>query len=1027
MLTALVGFSVRHRGIVLALAAAALLYSITGLARARYDVFPEFAPARVAVQTEAPGFVPEQVEVLVTKPLEDAINGVTGIASIRSQSIQGLSVITAVFDEGTDIFRARQAVAERISEVGRRLPATVRAPVLSPLTSSTGTVLVLGLTSTTRTLRDQRTFADWTLRPALLAVPGVGRVSVWGGEVRQLQILLDPARLRTYGLGIGDAVAAAREATGVRGAGVLDNANERIVVRTDGQLTSPSQLARSVVREGGGGVLRLRDLGRVAEGAEPRIGAGAVNGEPGVVVSIDAQLGANVREVARAVERVLDALRPAIAEEGLALHPDLFRPTTFIDLALHNVTNSLLVGGILVVTVLILFLGNVRTAAASLFAIPLSLLTAVSVLEALGLSINTLTLGGLAIAIGEVVDDAIIDVENIARRLRENAARSDPRPASAVALDASLEVRASVVYATFVVALVFVPVITLSGVQGAIFRPLGVAFILAILASLVVAMTVTPAMTLALLERRSEAQREARLLARMKRDYARMLYALQGHSRMLTAAVAALVLVAVAAIPFFGGTFLPDFREGHFQVHMWAVPGTSLDESLRIGRAVTHALRADPRVRSVAQRAGRAELSEDTWGTYYSELEVDLIPLHGRAAETIQTDLRARLAVFPGVNFSLQPLLTERMEEVVTGATAPIVVKLFGPDLDSLDRAARVVESMVKTVPGAADVAYSSPAVAPEVVVRLRTAALADNGVTAGAALDAVATATAGTTVAQVFEGNRATDVVVMVDPRFVHRPEDLGSIPVRSAGGRLVALSQVAEIARTVGRDAVGHDGARRLQTVTVNPAGRDVASFTTELEHRLARLRLPAGVYSEIGGTAGERRAAQGELIIRGLLVAAAILILLVLAFGDMRRLLLVLVNLPFALVGGVIAVAASGGWLSLGSLVGFVTLFGISARNSIMLISHYDHLVQFEGAVWGPETAVRGAQERLGPILMTALVTGLALLPLVIGSGDPGREIEGPLAIVIVGGLVTSTLLNLFVLPTLALKFGRFTPQA
>ena len=1026
MLSFLVRFSVHHRGVVLTLAVGVLVYSAVGLTRARYDVFPEFAPARVAVQTEAPGFVPEQVELLVTKPLEDALNGVTGIASIRSESIQGLSVITAVFDPGTDIFRARQAVAERITEVSRNLPGTVRPPVLSPLTSSTGTVLVLGITSASRSLRDQRTFADWTIKPALLAIPGVGRVAIWGGEVRQLQVLLDPARLRAYGLSVTDVVAAARQATGVRGAGVLDNTNERIVLRTDAQLASPRLLAQSVVRAGPGGVLRLGDLGRVADGAEPRIGAGGVNGGPGVVVSIDAQLGANVRDVARAVERTLEELRPAIAQEGLTLHPDLFRPTTFIDLALHNVTNSLLVGGVLVAAVLILFLGHLRTAAASLIAIPLSLFTAVGVIELLGLSINTLTLGGLAIAIGEVVDDAIIDVENIARRLRENAERGRRRTLEAVALDASLEVRSSVVYATFVVALVFVPVTALTGVQGAIFRPLAVAFILAILASLLVAMTVTPAVTLTLLGTRAEAQREPQVLVRMKRGYARMLFALQRHSRGVVVTVLVLVLVAIGMTPFFTATFLPAFREGHFQVHMWGVPGTSLDESLRMGNAVTHALRADPRVRSVAQRAGRAELSEDTWGTYYSEMEVDLEPLHGRAAETIESDLRARLASFPGMNFTLRPLLTERIEEIVTGETAPVVVKLFGHDLDSLDRAARQVESMARAIPGAADVAYTPPAVAPEVLIRFRPAAMAQFGVTAGEGLEAVSAAIAGEPVAQVFEGNRATDVVVLLDPELVRRPEDLGSIPLRSADGRLVPLSQVAAVARAVGRDAINHDGARRVQTVQMSPEGRDVTSFTDDVERRIKGLHLPSGVYSQIGGTAVERRAAEEELIVRSLLVTAAIMILLALAFGSAGRLLLVLANMPFALVGGVVAVALSGGRLSLGSLVGFVTLFGISARNSIMLVSHYDYLVGSEQAPWGPETAVRGAAERLGPILMTALVTGLALMPLVIGSGDPGREIEGPLATVIVGGLVTSTVLNLFVLPTLALQFGNFAPS-
>ena len=1027
MLNAIVRFSVRYRGVVLVLAAALFLYGLVVLARTKYDVFPEFAPPLVTIETEAPGLTPEQVEALVTKPIEDAINGVTGIATVRSQSIQGLSVITVIFAEGTDLYRARQVVAERLGEVARRLPETVKAPILTPLTASTGTVLVIGLTSKTRSLRDERTFADWTLKPRLLAVPGVARAPIWGGEVRQLQIELDPARLRGYGLGIPDVMAAAARATGVRGAGVLDNANERILVRTEGQALTPALLALSVVREQNGAVIRLGDLGRVVEGAEPRIGAGAIEGVEGVVMMIDAQLGANIRQVAGAVEAALDELRPLIAAEGFTLHPALFRPANFIDVALQNISHSLLLGVILVTAVLVLFLADLGTAAVSLTAIPLSLLAAIIVLDGLGYSVNTLTLGGLAIAIGVVVDDAIIDVENIARRLRENRSRATPGPMPEVAIDASLEVRSSVVYASFIVAIVFTPVFGFTGVQGALFRPLAFAYILAIMASLAVALTVTPALTLTVLGRRQRVEEPA-LLARLKRGFTRLLGALEARPRTVMGTTAVLVLLALAVIPFLKTTFLPEFNEGHFRLHMAALPGTSIDESLRIGEAVTHTLRADPRVRSVAQRVGRAELGEDTFGPYYSELEVDLVPLRGRAAATVADDLRARLARIPGVSFALMPFLTERIQEVLSGSTAPVVVKLFGQSLDSLDLAARSVASAVRGMRGAADVTFGTPPVSPEVLVRLRPQALVAAGVPAGDALQTVAAGTGGATVAQVFEGNRSTDVVVRLDPRDLTRPEDLGDIPLIGTGGRLVTLAQVADIARRSGRYAVAHEGSRRVQIVTTDVRGRDVASFTQDLEQRLrATTLLPRGVYAEIGGTARAQRTAQRELLARSFFALVGIVLLLWLSFGETRRVLLILVNLPFALVGGVFAVALTGASLSLGSLVGFVTLFGITTRNAIMLISHYDHLVRHEGATWGGATAIRGAAERLGPILMTALVTGLGLLPLALGSGDPGREIEGPLALVILGGLVTSTALSLFVLPTLALAFGHFREEA
>lgn len=1023
MLNAIVRFSVRYRGVVIALAAAFLVYGLLVLARAQYDVFPEFAPPQVAIQTESPGFTPEQVEVLVTTPIENAINGVPGVSVIRSQSIQGLSVITTIFAAGTDLYRARQTIAERLTEVAPRLPQGAKSPVMTPLTSSTGTALVIGLTSATRSLRDLRTFGDWTLKPRLLATAGVARVSVFGGEVRQIQLQVDPAKLRAHGFGIADAISAAAQATGVRGAGVIDNANERVLVRTEGQLATPELLAQSVVRAQGGGVLRLGDLGQVVEGSEPRVGAASIEGVPGVVLVISAQFGANIREVTAAVEQSLRGVEPAIHAQGMVLHPALFRPANFIDVALRNVTQSLVLGAMLVAVVLLAFLADWGAAAVSLTAIPLSLLAAIVVLDSYGLSLNTLTIGGLAVAIGALADDAVIDVENILRRLRENRLLDTPRPAWQVVVDASLEVRSSIVYATFIVALVFLPVLALTGVQGAIFRPLALAYILAILASLVVAMTVTPAMTFALLARRTRHHGEPRWLARVKTAYARRIYALERRPRLVIATTVALVVVALAMVPFFGGAFLPEFKEGHYVLHMSAVPGTSLDESLRLGAMVTTTLRGNPAVRSVSQRVGRAELADDTWGTHYSEIEVDLVPLNGEEGEVVAADLRKRLAQIPGVTFAMKPFLTERIEEVLTGATAQIVVKLFGDDLDSLDAAARTVAGKAMDIPGAADVQVGAPAVTPQATVRLRPELITAEGVPANEALAAVETATGGTVAAQVFEGNRAIDVVVILNPRSIQRAEDLAGIPLAGTGGRIVPLGQVANIARTSGRYVVAHEGARRVQTVTMNVGGGDVAAFATALERQITTVRLPPNVYAEVGGTATAQKTAQRELLLRSLFAAAAIVMVLAVAFGSARPVILVLANLPFALTGGVLALFATGGLLSLGALVGFVTLFGISTRNAIMLISHYDHLVQHEGATWGLETAVRGALERFSPVLMTAAITWIGLVPLALGAGDPGREIEGPLAIVILGGLLTSTALTLLVLPTLALRFGRF----
>lgn len=1027
MLTTIVGFSVRRPGIIIGLAVTLLLYGASVLARAKLDVFPEFAPPQVSIQTEAPGFSPEQVEVLVTKPIEDAINGVNGVEVIRSQSIQGLSVITVVLAEGVGVRAARQLLAERLGELGRRLPAGVDSPVLSPLTSSSSTVLIVGFTSEVRSAMEQRTFVDWVVRPRILATPGVAKVAVFGGEVRQLQILADPIRLRAHGLGLADVVEAASRATGVRGAGVVDDRNQRIIVRSEGQLLTPQALGASVLRAGNGAVLRLRDVATVREGADTKFGDGSINGGPGVVIVVSGQLGSNTKEVAGAVEEVLAGLGPTIAAERLTLHPDLFRPSAFIDLAIHNITVALLVGAVLVAGVLLLFLFDLRAAGISLTAIPLSLLTAIIILDRFGFSINTLTLGGLAIALGEVVDDAIIDVENIARRLRGNRLLASPRPTLEVVRDASLEVRHSVVYATFVVALVFAPVLTMSGLQGALFRPLGLAYILATLASLVVALTVTPALTLVLLAGRESSTHESVVLRGLRRGFERALRWLLPHPRLVAASTAVVCIVALAIVPRFTSAFLPDFQEGHYVVHMAAVPGTSLEESVRLGRLVSRAIARDPRVLAVAQRAGRAELSEDTWGTHYSEIEVELKPLEGGAARTVEDSLRAHLAGFPGVSFAIRGFLTERIEETLTGSTAEVVVRLFGDDLDSLDVAARRVAALARAVPGAADVQYDPPPVIPEVDVRLRPAALSAAGLAGDDVLREVETATRGARVGQIFEGNRASDVVVLLEPSARSRPEDLQNLPLRAATGRLITLGEVADVGRSSGRYMISHQGTRRVQTVTANASGRPIADFASELQRRLRTPGLlPAGTYAELAGTATAQHEAERELLVHSLLAAAVILLLLWLAFGETGRLLLVLANLPFALVGGVLAVTLGGGVLSLGSLVGFVTLFGIATRNAVMLISHYDHLVIAEGETWDAAAALRGASERLGPILMTATVTGLALLPLALGSGDPGREIEGPMAIVILGGLVTSTLLSLFVLPTLALRYVRFRPR-
>ena len=1024
MLSKLVAVSIRFRGVVLAIACLVIGYGVYSAYHARLDVYPEFAPPQVVVQTEAPGLSPENVEQLVTRLVENSLNGAPSVEAIRSQSIQGLSVVTVVFEERTDVYRARQIVGERLAEAGTQLPQGVLPPKMAPLTAATSLALVIGVTSERHSGIDLRTLAEWTMKPRLLGVPGVARVSLYGGGVRQLQIQLVPERLTAYGISVNEIATAARMATGVRGAGFIETPAQRIALESEGQSLTAEELGNVVLESTSGRSIRLRDVATVREGAEPKIGDATIMGKPGVLLLVSSQYGANTIEVTRGLEKAIEDLRPGLNSGGITLYPDLFRPANFITTSLQSIGHALWIGAALVAVVLFIFLFNLRVAFISLTAIPISLLVAVIVLTRAGISLNTLTLGGLAIAIGEVVDDAIIDAENIFRRLREAGPNLRARDIFRIAHDASVEVRSAVVYATFIVALVFLPVLTMSGVQGRLFAPLGAAYILAIVASLFVAMTITPALSYFLLPKATAAARETRFVAALKRRYVGVLSTISRAPRLILAVAVVLVLLAAAAIPFLGGEFLPPLREGHFIVHMVAMPGTSLEESIRLGNLVTAELRKDEDVRIVSQQIGRAESGDDTAGVHYSEIHVDLKQLEGDVMEGAEDRLREILDRFPGVSMSPKTFLTERMEEVLSGVQAQVVVQVFGDDLDMIDQKAREVLDTISSVRGAADSQLESPPGTPSIVVHLRPDRLIQAGLQPVTVLDAIETAYQGATVGQVFEANRVFNVAAILDPQIRQVPEEIGSLLLTNPDGGRAKLAEVADVYQRTGRYSIAHEGTRRRQAVYCNVRGRDVASFVEEAERVVRqKVRFPAGVYTVFGGVSEARKRAQQEILTYSIVAGVGILLLLGIAFHNIRNMLLVLVNLPFALIGGIVAAVLTGGTLSIGSLVGFVTLFGITTRNSIMMISHFEHLVQVEGETWGLHAALRGASERLTPVLMTAMVTGLGLLPLAIGSGQPGKEIEGPMAIVILGGLVTSTALNLLVLPSLALRYGRF----
>lgn len=1024
ILGSIIWFSLRHRGVIITLAAALLAYGLITLTQAKFDVFPEFAPPQVTLRLEAPGLSPEQVENLVTSPVERALAGVADVKTIRSRSLQGISAISVIFHNGTNIYHARQLVTERLASMSQPLPPGV-TPFVSPLTSSAGTVLQVGLTSSTRSLMTLRTVADWVVKPALLAADGVAQVQVYGGRLKQLQIQIQPQKLIRYNLSISQLLNVARRATAVVGAGFVENRNQRFTLHTEAQSLTPAELADTVVARRNGANILLGDVAKVQVAAAPPIGAASIDGKPGVILLVTEQYGANTLDVTRGLDQAIKTLRPTLRRQHIKLYADLFRPANYILTALHNVRQAMAMGGVLVVIVLLLFLFNLRTAAISVVAIPLSLLASVTVLTRLGFSLNIMVLGGLAVAIGEVVDDAIVDVENILRRLRENRHVQHPRPVQPVIFGASLEVRHAVVFATFAVILVFVPVLGISGVAGALFAPLAMAYILAVLCSLVVALTVTPALSSLLLSTKRLPQQEPPLVRRLKNNYQRLLPRLDGHPRLAAAAVVVLILAGVAGACLLRSEFLPALREGNFIVHVTTIPGTSLAESLRLGDRISKQLLKLPNVQYISQKTGRAERGSSTRGISSSEIDGSLKISHGKVAEFSPAAVRHVLAQFPGIAYQVNTFLKERIGETLSGSSASVVIDFFSPDLQQLEAKGEQIAAILRGIPGAEGVVVHAVPASPHVVIHIRKAQLARWGLEPGQVLDAVETAYQGATVGHIYEKNRVFDVTVILPPRIRAEVSAIGRLPLRNAAGTYVFLRQVANIVEASGRYEILHLDGRRVQTVTCNVAGRTPASFVAQAKKRIrAAVSLPPGSYIEFTGTAEAAARARRQLLFRALLAGVGIVLLLSVALHHYRNVLLVLLNLPFALVGGIGILLLTGTVLSLGAMVGFITLFGITLRNSLMLVSHYEHLVQEEGASWSAATARRGAAERLAPILMTALVTGLGLLPLAIGMHTAGREIEGPMALVILGGLVTSTTLNLLVLPTLATRWGRFT---
>ena len=1028
----LIQWSVQNRLLVLAGALLMLFVGIDVARKMPVDVFPDLTAPTVTVLTEAHGLAPEEVETLVTFPIETAVNGATGVRRVRSASGVGISIVWVEFDWGTDILVARQIVNEKLQMVAPQLPSDIAPPSMAPVSSVMGEILFLSLkweepagTEEGRLsqMMEARTLADWVVRKRLLSVGGVSQVVPIGGAVRQIQVLLRPEAMRALDVSFEQVAHALRTGNTNASGGFYAEAGQEYLIRGVGRAETLDDIGETPVAVRGGVPILVRQLAEVAVGPKVKRGEGSADAEPAVILAVMKQPDANTLALTEQLDAALDEIQGTLPS-GLVINRHIFRQSDFISASVENVSEALRDGAILVAIILVLFLGNFRTALISLVAIPLSLAAAVLVMKATGVSLNTMTIGGLTIAVGALVDDAIIDVENVFRRLRENRRRAEPKPPLEVVYEASVEVRASILFATLIIILVFLPLFFLSGLEGRMLAPLGMAYIVAIAASLVVAMTVTPALCAWLLpESKALDHDESRVMRGIKWLYAPTLdLALRLPALVLGGSVLALV-VAFAILPFLGRSFLPEFNEGSLTLNVVTLPGTSLAASDRLGRRVEEVLLEFPEVAATARRTGRAELDEHAQDVNAAELDVRLdFSKSDRDKEEFLAALRKALAQVPGAVITVGQPLSHRIDHMLSGSRSAIAIKVFGDDLVTLRQVAEQVKAAIEDVPGAVDVTIEQQVDIPELEIRADRAAAARYGLTTGDLVEAVERAFTGEVVGTMLEGQRTTDLVVRLDDASREDFEALLSTPIDTPAGPRVPLKAVASVVRDTSPNTIMREGVQRKMVVQANVADRDIVSVVEDMRAAVrAKVTMPEGYYPVFGGQFESAAEATRTIAFLSVGVIVGIFLLLGVAFKSVRNALLTLVNLPLALIGGVLAVAFTSGVVSIPALVGFITLFGIATRNGIMMISHFEHLVRDEGLA--VDDAVRqGSMERLAPILMTALCAGLALIPLVLGADEPGNEIQAPMGVVILGGLLSSTALNMLVVPVLYRRFGR-----
>jgi CzcA family heavy metal efflux pump len=1016
MLNRNIQFALHNRLIVLVASTLLILLGSYTASRMEVDVFPDLTAPTVVVLTEAHGMAPEEIERLVTFPVETAVNGAGNVRRVRSSSSAGISIVWVEFEWDTDIYRARQVVSEKLSIVGSALPFGVSAPVMAPQTSIMGEIMLISVTGSTTNTMQVRTLADWNIRPRLLSIGGVSQVVVIGGEYKQFQILASPQKMRYYNISLNELLAAAQQANRNAAGGFMREYSNEYIVRGIGRTSDLSELGRSLIKTVKGTPVKIEDVATINIGAAVKIGDGSYKGIPAVIMTVMKQPATNTLELTRKIDEAIIDLQQTLPKD-VQINTKIFRQADFINASISNIQKVLIEGSLFVVIILFLFLMNWRATTISLVAIPISLLTSILVLKALGLTINTMSLGGMAIAIGDLVDDAIIDVENVFRRLKENAARptEERLPKLKVIYDASVEIRTSVINATFIIIVAFVPLFFLSGMEGRLLAPLGIAFIVALFASLIVAITVTPVLCSLLLtidKILARQHRESWLVQRLNNAYAWSLNKAMQIQKPIIAVAIVLFSAALILLSTLGRSFLPEFNEGSLVVSATSLPGISLDESNRIGTSVEEALLTIPEIQMTTRRTGRAELDEHAQGVNASEIDAPFI-LKDRNREAFMKDVREKMTGISGVNITLGQPIGHRIDHMLSGTRANIAIKIFGTDLNQLFTLSNQIKNTVQDTKGVVDLSVEQQVEIPQVQIKAKRDMMSQYGITIGQFADFADIAFAGEKVSEIYEGNQRFDLMLRFDTANWGSIDKIRNTLIDARDGQKIPLSYVADVVSVSGPNTINRENVQRKTVVSANVSGRDQKSVVDEIRQKItANIKLPEGYRIEYGGQFEAEAEASKTLVLTSLLALLVIFLLLFQEFKDVKISSIILLNLPLALIGGVLSVWLTSGILSIPAIIGFITLFGIATRNGILLVSHYKTL-EAQGLNLR-DTIMQGSIDRLSPILMTALTAGLALIPLAIAGDLPGNEIQSPMAKVILGGLLSSTLLNLFVVP-------------